>query len=312
MLTPSLNTVMTRLLIVVAVLGTLVFIAPAIFAQESSTIQYTENGTDQVRIFVSEDPEGAGIDWDVTGLDSDFFTIDSRGMLMFKKAPNYESAKDREQKLNTSDPDNNNVFEPDVDYLDYYDPVLDVVVDRQLGTDQPPTITVFHVSGPDGDGTFTRTALTGEDVKTTIPSYVMPRHREFAGKDNDYQITIRATEGEGTTNRALSTESHYTVQVMNANEGGTVTMNWLQPEVGTPITASLSDPDGLTSNENVGIGDDAVTGKVQLADVKWEWFISKVTSPDKDDSGHWTPIPEGGAEFTDDPPFSRPDPVVAG
>ena len=55
MLTPSLNTVMTRLLIVAAVLGTIVFFAPAIFAQEGP-IQYTENGTDPVRTFTSSDP----------------------------------------------------------------------------------------------------------------------------------------------------------------------------------------------------------------------------------------------------------------
>ena len=64
MLTPSLNTVMTRLLIVAAVLAAIVFFAPAIFAQEGP-IQYTENGTDPVRTFTSSDPEGAGIDWDV-------------------------------------------------------------------------------------------------------------------------------------------------------------------------------------------------------------------------------------------------------
>ena len=75
MLTPSLNTVMTRLLIVAAVLATLMLIVPATFAQESgATIEYTENGTDPVRTFTSSDPEGAGIDWDVTGLDADFFS----------------------------------------------------------------------------------------------------------------------------------------------------------------------------------------------------------------------------------------------
>ena len=75
MLTPSLNTVMTRLLIVAAVLATLVFFAPAIFdaefAQADETMMYAENGTDAVRTFTSTDPEGAGIDWDVTGLDAD-------------------------------------------------------------------------------------------------------------------------------------------------------------------------------------------------------------------------------------------------
>ena len=83
MLTPSLNTVMTRLLIVAAVLGTIVFFAPAIFAQDADVIPYAENGTDPVRTFTSTDPEGAGIDWDVTGVDADDFVIDARGMLMF-------------------------------------------------------------------------------------------------------------------------------------------------------------------------------------------------------------------------------------
>ena len=253
MLTPSLNTVMTRLLIVAAVLGAIVFFAPAIFAQDSSTIQYTENGTDPVRTFVSEDPEGAGIDWDVTGLDSDFFTIDSSGMLMFKKKPNYEDPKDRAQQLNT-DGNPGESFAPDDDSLDYYDSELDVIVDRDVTRNDDgtvDTVTVFHVSDANGDGDVDTDEIENQNVTGTnipgIPSHVHPINREFEGKDRNYQITIRASESEGTTNRALSTESHYTVQVMNANEGGSVTMNWLQPEVGTPITASLSDPDGLTN-----------------------------------------------------------------
>ena len=98
MLTPSLNTVMTRLLIVAAVLAALMFVAPAIFAQEASMeVEYAENGTGEVITFTSTDPEGAGIDWDVTGVDADFFSIDSRGMLMFNRSPDYETPKDGER-----------------------------------------------------------------------------------------------------------------------------------------------------------------------------------------------------------------------
>ena len=61
--------------------------------------------------------------------------------------------------------------------------------------------------------------------------------------DNFYQITIRATETSGYEGRALSTETNVTVEVTDANEAGTVTLNWIQPEVATQITASLSDPD---------------------------------------------------------------------
>ena len=48
-----------------------------------------------MRTFTSTDPEGAGIDWDVTGIDADDFTIDSRGVLMFASPPNFESPTDR-------------------------------------------------------------------------------------------------------------------------------------------------------------------------------------------------------------------------
>ena len=97
MLTPSLNTVMTRLLIVAAVLATLIIIiTPAISAQEAPmVVDYAENGTDTVITFTSTDPEGADIVWDVTGLDAADFQIDARGMLMFNKPPDYEDPSDR-------------------------------------------------------------------------------------------------------------------------------------------------------------------------------------------------------------------------
>ena len=267
MLTPSLNTVMTRLLIVAAVLATLMLIVPATFAQESgATIEYTENGTDPVRTFTSSDPEGAGIDWDVTGLDADFFSIDSRGMLMFNDKPNYESARDKPRDLNDDD-----------DFFDYYDP---------------------DSTSDDLDAETGIVDLTSEGFPATVPL----KDRESATRNNLYHITVRATETDGTTNRALSTEQHYTVEVINANESGSVTLDWIQPEVGTMMTAKLSDPDGLypvgatvTGGQRPLIdGDD--TGD-DPDDVQWQWYISKVTEPDKDDEGHWTEIV--AAEFND-------------
>ena len=49
--------------------------------------------------FTSTDPEngqpGEGIDWDVTGVDADDFLIDARGMLIFRRPPDYEDPTDR-------------------------------------------------------------------------------------------------------------------------------------------------------------------------------------------------------------------------
>ena len=116
------------------------------------------------------------------------------------------------------------------------------------------------------------------------PDYENPTDREIpdsdadtdtdpdeAGKDNIYRITVRATEmrASGETGRALSTDTEVTVEVTNVNEDGVVDLSWLQPEVGTPITASLSDPDGM------------------VTDLTWEWSVSTVTSPDKENENHW-------------------------
>ena len=89
---------------------------------------------------------------------------------------------------------------------------------------------------------------------------------------NLYAITVRATEqrARGDTGRALSTERAITVQVTNVNEDGAVEIEWRQPQVGIPIMASLTDPDG------------AATG-----DVEWAWSVSKVTNPDPNTETHW-------------------------
>jgi hypothetical protein len=202
------------LLIVAAVLGTIVFFAPAIFAQEAN-IQYSENGTGPVRTFVSEDPEGAGIDWDVTGLDADDFYIDSRGMLIFNSPPDYENPSDR--------------TEPAVDSVE------------------------------------------------AVP----------AG-DNMYQIIVRATEKSGETARALSTEQSFTIEVMNEDEDGSITINWLQPEVGTPLKATLRDSDKLTPvNDDSRLIDGGDDDDDIADDVVWQWSYSKVTNPQIDVEGHW-------------------------
>ena len=165
------------------------------FAQTPGPIQYAENSDVDdmpVRTFTSEDPEGAGINWDVTGIDADDFTI-SGGVLRFKESPNYEDPTDR----------------PDADMM--------------------------------GAG------------------------------DNMYQVTIRASEmrASGYMGLALSSETDVTVAVTNVNEDGMVTIDLLQPEDGTPIMASVTDPDGITD------------------DATWEWSVSTVTNPVPTANNHW-------------------------
>ena len=106
---------------------------------------------------------------------------------------------------------------------------------------------------------------------------------EIIGNDNLYQITVRATEQmtDGPDHRALSAESQVTVMVIDVNEPGELTINRVQPEVGTPITAILSDPDrGTDTDGTVGSGDDEVT-------LGWQWYVSKVEDPLATVESHW-------------------------
>ena len=269
MLTPSLNTVMTRLLIVAAVLATLiVFVLPSTFAQADEMVRYAENGEGPVRTFTSTDPEGAGIDWDVTGLDADFFQIDARGVLMFKSPPNYESPKDKGRNLNV-DADGDPT--PDGDFLDYRD-AAGAIVDRSTGD-------------------------------AAIPASIPARDREFAPRENSYQVTVRATEQEtdGADVRALSTETDVTVIVTDKDEDGTASMNRLQPEVASAIRATLSDVDTRDGDLDFA---GSLTFGTNTYTLGWRWYVSKVSEPLPDVDDHWIPVGAQPTLNADNPEIS--------
>ena len=114
-------------------------------------------------------------------------------------------------------------------------------------------------------------ADTGDDDEFSEPD-------EFAPGDNNYQITVSATEmraGPDAPLPAKRTDIDLTVIVGNADDPGELTLQWLQPEVGTAITATLTDPDGVTSDHT------------------WTWYTSKAADPVVDNPFHWTQITTG-------------------
>ena len=116
----------------------LLFMLPGglIFGQSpDDTIEYPENGTDQVAIFTATDPENAGaIVWSLSGDDVEHFDIDEAdGVLSFKEAPDYEMS---------ADDDGNNIYS-----------VMVVATDADdMTTEKAVTIEVTNV---DEDGKIT-------------------------------------------------------------------------------------------------------------------------------------------------------------
>ena len=86
--------------------------------------------------------------------------------------------------------------------------------------------------------------ITARDAR--IQQQISPTNRSMT--NNVYQITVSATEVRNNrpdnTLPAKRTDIDLTITVTNVDEPGVVKLEWLQPEVGTPITATLTDPDG--------------------------------------------------------------------
>ena len=97
----------------------------------------------------------------------------------------------------------------------------------------------------------------------TPPDFEMPTD---ADGNNIYHVRVRARSG-GEIVREESPPvfvKEVTVEVLNADDPGVVALSSTQPEVGEPITATLTDQDGL----------------VEDVDVRWSWlFFSSEDSP---------------------------------
>ena len=106
-----------------------------------------------------------------------------------------------------------------------------------------------------------------------------------------YSVVIRAiaTRASGDTGPAETVDTTVTVTVTDVDEDGEVVISWLQPEVSTSITATLTDPDG-PSDANPPVTNTAIT------DATWVWGVSEVeTGPlDVDNDDHWGPAPGNG------------------
>ena len=103
---------------------------------------------------------------------------------------------------------------------------------------------------------------------------------------NTYSVVIRAiaSRASGDTGPAETVDTTVTVTVMDEDEPGEVVISWLQPEVGTAITASLTDPDG-PQNADLPVIDTAIT------DATWKWEVSKIREEELkiDNPDHWGP-----------------------
>ena len=130
-----------------------------------------------------------------------------------------------------------------------------------------PEDSVVELTTDGADGSLFKLSATEADTDghtytlafKAKPDFEMPTD---SNKDNIYEVTVVATDGEGFT-----AMRYVTVKVTNVEEAGKVTLPTAQPRVGTAITAVLTDSDMFSE-----------------ATVEWQWQSSE------DDGATWGDI----------------------
>ena len=223
----------------------------------ATRLRQKENLTNRLYTYRATDPEGSTVTWSVGGTDGRYFAIDERGQFSFRE----EDPPDFDQP---GDSGRDNVYEVTIQARDdgSNTRALSVTVtvtndaegvEPTISTRNPPSsyrengtsaVYTFRASDPqrqsitwslEGDdrGDFTLTEDSsgrGTLAFSTYPDYENPAD---ADRQNDYELTVIATDEDGHRDR-LS----FTVTVTEVNEG---------PEVSGPSSLTIAE-NGRLSN----------------------------------------------------------------
>ena len=195
----------------VAVLGALLFLLPGVQAQDGTTIEYNENGTDPVVTLTANDPE------DVDTIVWSLLTDDN----------------DTAQEPNTSDfQDIDGDGDDDVLMSDTADAAqFSISSGGALGFKSPPNFEMPRGTALDTDNTNTyRVVVQASDGGT---SNDRAEEKEYL---TWFKVTVMVTDLEEDGSVSLSIDAD--------PNGATDLVPLVQPQVSIPIVANLTDPDG--------------------------------------------------------------------
>ena len=254
---------------------------------------FAENGTGVVASYSAIDPEGAAVSWSLGGVDAALFQIAANGDLSFRSPPDHETPRDVGR---------DNVYNVTVEASDSSSPAKTgehAVVVTVTGVDEPPVVSGLDSKSFAENGTEMVAAFTARDPEgqtTLIWSLLGPDRDRFAidggrlsfgappdyeaaadsGSDNVYNVTVRASDGGETGEHAVA------VTVTNVEENGSLELSSPQPQVGTELTATLADADGVVSET-------------------WRWERSPNSSAwtliSEASSGRYTPVADDFGQF---------------
>ena len=245
--------------------------------QERKVAENTPSGTNLGAPVAATD-SGDVLTYSLSGADEGLFDINrATGQLTTKAKLDYEDPNQEFTVIVTATDPSGETATSEVT-IEVTDVNEDPMVSGDASIDHPENATelaavqaVYTASDPDttadpvADLKWTLSGadaakfeLTGSDATRTLafedaPNYESPGD---SGGNNVYEVTLVVTDSKGNTD-----EQDVTVKVTNIEEDGTVTLSTLQPRVGFPVTATLTDPDN-----------------VDAGSVSWQWYDGEILS----------------------------------
>ena len=237
--------------------------SPRFPSSDTRTRSVTENtpaGQPVGAPVAATDAEGDTLHYTLGGTNKSHFDFNSStGQILVKGDLNYESKRSYSVTVSVRDSKN-----ADGTADTATDDTINITI-NVLNVDEAPGITgstsetfpengtraVATYTGRDPEqGTVTWTLLGTDGGDFAIssggvlsfdpaPDYENPKD---SNADNVYNVTVQASDGRNNNNSL-----EVSVTVSNVEEVGKVTLSSVQPQVSSPLTASLSDPDVVTS-----------------------------------------------------------------
>ena len=234
-------------------------------------VDYAEDRVDAVATYSATDPDGTPVTWSLSGVDAGRFDITDRGVLSFAILPDFDDAADQvgdntyAVTIEASSGGDSTSLSVSVTVTDIDEPLV-LTGDGSVSYAEISTDTVHTYKAADPEQEDVVWTLEGTDRELfTIASgelkfEVSPDHENPTdrGGNGSYDVTVVAS------NKRHTAEQDVTVTVTNVDEAGELTLSSVQPQVGTPLTATLTDPDASIRNK------------------KWQWH--KSPSPSMEDS----------------------------
>ena len=228
-----------------------------------STVRYAENDTDPVDTYTATDPERGTITWTLPGTDMDDFRIskvNDKGVLEFRTPPNYEAPADTDTDniylvtVEVSDGNTSDALEVTVTVFNVNEPPAfpaetgarnvdeNTAAGQNLGdavaaVDPERDTLIYKLAGTDG-ASFAIDTATGQ-LRTRAPL-------DYETKST-YLVTVHVRDSldqDDRVNAVTDDTINITITITNIDEDGWIVFSSRQPQIGTPFTATIEDPDG--------------------------------------------------------------------